>query len=319
QRRSGMAEISEHTTAVLPILRLCPPMTMMAMAPSASAAAEAGEVAEVLLQRARRPAPKDLARTAHFLVAEHSSASAQDDAGADVSVLAEAHLAAEDGAIFDETGAGDSRLRGDDDVVAQDAVVRDVDEVVDLGAGANAGLAKSSAVDGGVGPDLDVVLDSQCALLGKGEILAGGRVAYVTEAGRSQHGTSLDKNAVADNGAGVNGDVGQDGAVVAQDDAFAEDGVGADAGPLAKSHAFAKDRGAVDARDVAGCLASFFPGSQESRSEREGVARIRDRKHAGVDRRDRPGSRKQCRAGEDGAGGGVERSFECSRIGGEDE
>ena len=166
-------------------------------------------------------------------MAEDACASAEDDAGADVGVLAEADLAAEDGSVLDDAGAGDAGLRGDDDVAADHAVVGDVDEVVDLRALADAGLAERAAVDGGVGADLDVVGDDERALLGEGEVLAGGGVAGVAEAGCAEHCAGLDDDAVANGGSSVDRDVGEDGAVVAEGDAFAEDGVGADAGAAA--------------------------------------------------------------------------------------
>ena len=66
---------------------------------------------------------------------------AEDDAGADVDVVAEADLAGDDDVVVDGAGAGEADLRGDDDVLADDAVVADVDEVVDLCAVANPSLA----------------------------------------------------------------------------------------------------------------------------------------------------------------------------------
>src|ERR1017187_5120380 len=97
-----------------------------------SAPAETGEVAQVLLQRTGRPAPEDFAGTADLLVAQDAGASAENDARADVSVLSEAYLAAENRAVLNDAGSGDACLRGDDDVPPYDAVVSDVDEVVDL-------------------------------------------------------------------------------------------------------------------------------------------------------------------------------------------
>ena len=82
----------------------------------------------------------------------------------------------------------------------EDAVMGDVDEVVDLGARADAGLAQCAAVDGGVGSDLHVVADDQRALLREREVLAGGGVAGVAEAGRTQNRSGLDDDAVSQGG-----------------------------------------------------------------------------------------------------------------------
>src|SRR5208337_3958035 len=98
---------------------------------------EPRQVAQVLLQWAGWAAPEDLAGAADFLMAENARASAEDDAGTDVGVLAEANLTAQNRSVLDDAGAGDSGLRGDDDVAPNHAVVRDVDQVVDLGARAD--------------------------------------------------------------------------------------------------------------------------------------------------------------------------------------
>ena len=44
-----------------------------------------------------------------------------------------------------------------------DHIVGDLDEIVDLGALADHGVADRAAVDGGVGADLDIVLDDDAA------------------------------------------------------------------------------------------------------------------------------------------------------------
>ena len=67
-----------------------------------SATTEAREVAEILLQRARRSTPKHLPRPTHFLVAKDTGASAKYDAGTDVGMLAEADLTAENCSVFDD-------------------------------------------------------------------------------------------------------------------------------------------------------------------------------------------------------------------------
>ena len=80
-------------------------------------------------------------------------------------VLADADLSGDDSTIADRTGAGDAGERDENHVFSDVAVVPDVNEVVDLSAAANASFGKSSAVDGGIGANLDVVFNDESSLL----------------------------------------------------------------------------------------------------------------------------------------------------------
>ena len=82
-------------------------------------------------------------------------------------MLADPHLPAEDCSIFHNRGTGDSCLRGNHNIFADDAVVPDVHQVVDLGAAPDPCLSQRSPVDGGVGSDLDTVFDHKAPLLGE--------------------------------------------------------------------------------------------------------------------------------------------------------
>src|ERR1035437_7589147 len=249
-----------------------------------SAPAETGEVAQVLLQRTGRPAPENFARTSDLLVAQNAGASSENHAGADVSVLSEADLATQNRPILDDAGPGDTRLRGDDDVPADDAVVGDVDEVVDLRPGTDPGLAKRSSVDGGVGTNLYIVPDNQGALLRKSNVFAGGRVACVTETCRSQHGAGLDDDPAAQDAARIDGGVGHELAVIAKDNAVAKDCVGADAGPPSELHALTHHGRGVDARSRVAQTRftgdpfgqGLFSGPKKTRGEGERVAGVGD-------------------------------------------
>ena len=111
-------------------------------------------------------------------------------------------------------GAGDAGERDEDDVFADVAVVADVDEVVDLGSAADAGLLERAAVDGGVGADFDVVFDEEGSLLRELGVGAGGGVADVAEAVCTEDCAGVDDDAVAEGGAGVEDGAGIDAAVV---------------------------------------------------------------------------------------------------------
>ena len=54
-------------------------------------------------------------------------------------------------------------MRDDDAMAADLDIVSDLHQVVDLGALADHGVAIGAAVDGGVGPDLDIVLNDDAA------------------------------------------------------------------------------------------------------------------------------------------------------------
>ena len=51
-------------------------------------------------------------------------------------------------------------------VAADLHIVADLDQIIDLGAFADHGVAQSAAIDGGGGADLDPVLDDDAAQLG---------------------------------------------------------------------------------------------------------------------------------------------------------
>ncbi len=89
-------------------------------------------------------------------------------------------------------GAGEADLRAEQRVGPDRGAVADHDEVVDLGAGVDACLADGGAVDGGVGLNLDVVVEDgdagledfvPCGSVGRGCIVAGEAEAVGTDDG----------------------------------------------------------------------------------------------------------------------------------------
>ena len=74
-------------------------------------------------------------------------------------MVGHADLSREDHVVFDDAAPGDAHLRREQDTAANRHAVADLHEVVDLGAGTNAGLADRGTIDRGVGADLDIVLD----------------------------------------------------------------------------------------------------------------------------------------------------------------
>src|SRR6476620_5275254 len=61
--------------------------------------------------------------------------------------------------IADARGTGDADLRHDQAQAADANVVADLNEIVNLGPGANDGVIEAAAIDGRVRADLDVLLD----------------------------------------------------------------------------------------------------------------------------------------------------------------
>src|SRR5262249_56337208 len=97
---------------------------------------------------------------------------ADDGAGADVDVVGDADLAGHHDVVAGRRGAGDADLAGENVVLADLAVVGHLDEVVDLGAAADARGLEGAAVHGGAGADLDVVADLDVAELRHLHVLA---------------------------------------------------------------------------------------------------------------------------------------------------
>src|SRR5262249_16346668 len=65
--------------------------------------------------------------------------------------------------VFKRAAAADADLRRQQPVAPDGHAVRDLHQVVDLAAGADARLAERGSIDGGVGADFDVVFDDHAA------------------------------------------------------------------------------------------------------------------------------------------------------------
>ena len=75
-------------------------------------------------------------------------------------------------------------------------IVADLDQIVDLGAFADHGVAQSAPVDGGAGADFDVVLDDHAPDLRHFQPLAA--VGHVAEAVLADGAAGMDDDAVAE-------------------------------------------------------------------------------------------------------------------------
>src|SRR5580692_6681289 len=96
----------------------------------------------------------------------------------DLRMIADTDLPADDATITDLGTSRDTDLGRDDDIRSYDIVVADVHQVVQLRTRADHGLVQSSAIDGAIRADLDVVPNHQFTDLRKFVITAMGLVAH---------------------------------------------------------------------------------------------------------------------------------------------
>ena len=150
-------------------------------------------LAEKLALRDGRGAAPFLARR-H--VVHHPGLGGDLGAGADGQMAGQAGLAAEGGEIADHGRARNAALRHQHAMAADDDVVGDLNQVVDLGSLADDRVAVGAAVDRRPGADLDVVLDDDAADLRHLEVPA--RPEREAEAVLADMDAGMDDDAVAD-------------------------------------------------------------------------------------------------------------------------
>jgi hypothetical protein len=96
-------------------------------------------------------------------IARHTGAATHFCRFADRDVPAQSGLAGQHDIVAQRSAAGDAHLGTNETVFADDYVVGDLHEIIDLGALADLGAAETRAVERAVGPDLDVVSDYNVA------------------------------------------------------------------------------------------------------------------------------------------------------------
>src|ERR1700730_5246005 len=129
-------------------------------------------------------------------VVGHARLGGEDGARPDRHMVGHANLPGQHGPVAHPRGARDPDLGDQDHVFSHVAVVPDLHQVVDLAAAAHDRLAEGRAVDRGVGPDLDVVLEAQAAHLR--DLAVGLPVERIAEAVGAQHRSRVDDDPVAD-------------------------------------------------------------------------------------------------------------------------
>src|SRR5882672_6381693 len=115
---------------------------------------------------------------------------------ADAYVARDSGLASDRHEILEFGAAGDADLGHDDAVPADDHVVADLDQVVDLRPLAHARAAGGGTIDRGVGADLDVVPDHDIPDLG--HLVVAPLIERVAETVAAHHDAAVENAAAAD-------------------------------------------------------------------------------------------------------------------------
>lgn len=163
-------------------------------------------------------------------------------------MIGNADLAAKRNKIAQIHAAGDAHMPGDDAMLANMAIVSDLDQIVDFGAGADDRIGQRAAVDGGAGADFHVVLQDGAAQLRDFFVTGGG--GDIAEAVTADDRAAMEDDAVADQGVGDHA-IGADAAVAADLHARFDDGVGFDVDIVADGYLSANDNAGFDAAALA--------------------------------------------------------------------
>ena len=123
-------------------------------------------------------------------------------------VIAESYLAADNAVVFDNDAAADAGLPGNDNALADIAVVTDVNQVVEFRAPADARTAQRSAIHTGVRAQLDLVFDHYGADLR--EFMVALVVAHKAKPVRADHHAGMQNHSIPDGHVVIDDDVGMD-------------------------------------------------------------------------------------------------------------
>jgi UDP-N-acetylglucosamine acyltransferase len=329
QAASGSARMSAQITEVFPAFRLFPPTAITTAALQRLEAradllelfahlrqpAHIREHLQVLLERPRGRAPHHLSCADH-LRRQHTAARAQHRALFNARLVADAYLPADDRVVLDNYSSREARLRGDDDVPADAAVVRDVNHVVELDAVSDLCNSQRRAVDARVRADLDIIADSDAPDLRELLVVVARErktePVRADDASRVQHGAAADRDVVIDCDARMQH------AILAQRDAAAYRAPRPDAAARADTRASADGNERPDFGSVRDCCAGIdnrrwvYAGSDGfGRVEARDGARERGSRLGGADKR-APVRVRKCRGRDEATRGGtcgLARSF----------
>src|SRR6185437_5224701 len=201
----------------------------------------------------------------------HSRARSQNTAPPDGQVAAGGGARAHHDAVFKHSGPGQTRHSRDEAVPPDPAIVPDLHEIIDLGALADHRVAQGPPIDGGIGADLDPVLDDDPAKLRN--LAIGDAMVEPAEAFRPDPGAGMQHDVVAQMGT-FDADVGRDGAVASDGDARPDDRVRADHGTTPDFHARPQYHARPDPHIAFGRWQAFM-WSEQAEDAGSGALRIK--------------------------------------------
>jgi hypothetical protein len=199
---------------------------------------EAGLPCELFLEFFKgtgRRAPHGFAAVNGF-AAEDSRLAANYGAVFQFAAFAEASLAANDNVFAKGAGTGKADLGGNYGVLADFAVVANVNEIIQLYAGGNPGVCEGAAIDGGIGADFHVIANLNNS--GLREFPMPAFAEGVSKTVGTDYGAGVDFHAVAQAHTTVEGDAGMDSAIFADPASGPDYGVRADLCVFANMNVF---------------------------------------------------------------------------------
>src|SRR5690606_1237983 len=119
-------------------------------------------------------------------------------------VASRAGLTAHHHEVTELRRASNRHLRNQNAIAADDDVVPDLDEIINFRTRPDAGILKGAAVDGGIGPDLDIVSDQNTAYLRHFQMSPrphGEAEAILSDADTSVQNDTLPQDGMADGSA----------------------------------------------------------------------------------------------------------------------
>ena len=125
----------------------------------------------------------------------------------------DADLARQNHIVIEGGAAGNPRLGADEAMFSNNHVMTDLHQIVDLAPLAHHRAAEARPVDGGIGPDLDVVLEHDIADLG--HFLVAAPAKFIAEAVRADNGSRLEPDPFAQDAFGRDRRAGHEPAVLA--------------------------------------------------------------------------------------------------------
>ncbi len=200
-------------------------------------------------------------------VVHHAGLGGDRDAVADLQVAGQSDLPAENHVVAQLGAPGDADLRDDDAMLTHGHVVRDLDEVIYLGAFADDGRPERAAINRHIRAQLHVVADDHAADLG--HLAVDAVIEHVAEAIRADDRAGVDAHPVADLGVGIERDVGE------EVDVLAEQAVGADRVEALQHRARAQSAPSRPGCNTARCGRSDPPGRWRAQSPWDACRRRR--------------------------------------------